>query len=215
MRFCCTFRRGSELSCPKQRNQAGRAARESVRSTLFAVDYADGSSALETGLAKGFDRGYDGPSGGDDVLDQADPLTGLEGAFEAVGGAVLLGLFADDHERQAGDERRRGRDRDGSKLGRGEPNCVRLVLGHERCQLLSERLQQLRPRFEAVFVEVVAGVATGAKHEIALEVGGLADPRRELVALHRAARSASRAYGITTAASGEPPAIETMEPSSK
>ena len=104
MRFCCTFRRRSELSCPKQRNQAGRAAREAVRSALFAVDYTDGSSALETGLTKGFDGGDRGPSGGDNVLDQTDPLTGLEGAFEAVGGAVLLGLFANDHERQAGDE---------------------------------------------------------------------------------------------------------------
>ena len=56
------FSAAKRLSCPK-RNQAGRAAREAVRSTLFAVDYADGSSALETGLAKGLDRGHGGPSG--------------------------------------------------------------------------------------------------------------------------------------------------------
>src|SRR5918994_7465092 len=215
MRFCGTFRRRSQLSCPKERNQAGRAARKAVRSTFFAVDYADDRSALETGLTEGLDRGDGRPAGGDDVLDQADPLTRLEGALEAVRGAVLLGFLADDDERQARDERRGGCDRDGAELGCGEPNCVRLVLGHQRRQLLSERLEQLRPRLEAVLVEVVARGATGAKHEVALEGGGLADPRRELVALHCAARSASRAYGITTAASGEPPAIETMEPSSK
>ena len=138
---------------------------------------------------------------------------GSKEPFEAVGGAVLLGFLADDHERQAGDKRRRGAIATAQARAR-QAHCVRLVLGHERCQLLSERLQQLGLVSKRYLSRVVGRVATGAKHEIALEVGGLADPRRELVAF-TALPAALRARWITTAASGEPPAIETMEPSSK
>src|SRR5688500_3316952 len=99
MRFCGGFRRFDELCCPKQRNQPGRAAGESVGSTLLAVDNADDRPALQTGLPERPESRRGGAAGGDDVLDQADELTRLERPFEPVARPVVLRLLADDDER--------------------------------------------------------------------------------------------------------------------
>ena len=120
MRFCGTFCRSEQLGRPKQRPQPDAEARERVRPALLAVDHADRRAALETGLPQGLDASTARPAGGDDVLDEADALARLEDALEPVGRAVLLRLLADDQERQARRERRRGGERDCAELGAGE-----------------------------------------------------------------------------------------------
>src|SRR6188472_1859296 len=216
MRFCGGFLRWKQVSCSKKRHQTHSAARESVHSALFAIQHADCDSALETGLADGLDRVQQRTAGGDNVLDQADSLTGLEGAFEAVRGSVLLGRGAHDHERDARRERRRGRERYGTQLRTSEPRCVGLVLGDLGGKVLAERREHVRLRLEAVLVEVVARPAARAEDEVALEVRVVEERGAELVALHApTARRASRACARSTAACGESPWSETSEPSAK
>src|SRR5688500_2466828 len=101
MRFCGTFRRRRELSCPKERHQAGRAARQLVGSSLLAVNDADDRPALEPRLTQSLDGAERGSARGDDILDQADSLALREGSLEAVGGSIFLGLSAHDQEREA------------------------------------------------------------------------------------------------------------------
>ena len=101
----------------EDRPHSHRETRESVDSALLAVDDADRISALETGRAERLDGLRGGASGGDDVLDQAHALAGLEGAFEPVAGAVVLLGLADDQERETRAKRRRRGERDGAELG--------------------------------------------------------------------------------------------------
>src|SRR4051794_27966805 len=83
-----------EGGCEKQRAQPDRGAGEAVGAALLAIDHAHGIGDAEAGLAQG-GHGLDGgAAGGDDVLDEADALAGLECALDAVGGAVLLLLAA-------------------------------------------------------------------------------------------------------------------------
>ena len=123
-RFCGACELGGE----EQRPQAHAGGGERVGSALLAVDHADGVPHLETGLAQGLDRRDRGAAGGDHVLDEADQLARLEDALEAVGGAVLLRLLADDQEGQAGGERRRGGQRDRAEVGPARRDGVRLDL---------------------------------------------------------------------------------------
>src|SRR5438132_10533436 len=88
-----------ELGRAKERPQAYSVAGERVDSALLAIDDTDCVSALEAGPAQGQHRLEGGPARGDDVLDEAHLLARLEDAFEAVAGAVGLGLLADDQER--------------------------------------------------------------------------------------------------------------------
>src|SRR6186997_1275968 len=199
MRFCGGFLRWKQVSCSKKRHQTHSAARESVHSALLAIQHADCDSALETGLADGLDRVQQRTAGGDNVLDQADSLTGLEGAFEAVRGSVL-----------------RGRERDGTQLRPSEPRRVGLVLGDLGGEVLAERREHVRLRLEAVLVEVVARPAARAEDEVALEVRVVEKLCAELFAPHApAARRASRACARSTAACGESPWSDVREPSAK
>jgi hypothetical protein len=76
-------------------------AGELVNPALLAIDDADGGSALKARFAQRNDRRQRRSTGGHDVLDQADPLTGLVDAFEPVSGPVTLRLLPDDQKRQA------------------------------------------------------------------------------------------------------------------
>src|SRR5213596_2846619 len=92
MRFCGGFLRRQQLSCPKKRHQTSTAAGQSVGSALLAVDDTDRDPALQTGFTEhleGLDRG---PGGGDDILQEAHALAGLEDALDPVCGPVLLRL---------------------------------------------------------------------------------------------------------------------------
>ena len=88
---------------------------------------------------------------------------------------------------------------------------------HGGRDVLAERGQQLRPRLEAVLVEVVARAAARAEDEVALEVGVLAERGAELVALH--GRGGAQRVARVERAAGPPRASrcasETSEPSAK
>src|SRR5262249_59905922 len=124
----------------------------------------------------------------------------LEGPFEAVVRPVALARLTDDQEWQSRAKRGRSRERDGAQFGPREQRRVRLDLGHLRGDPLRQRREQLRPRLEAVLVQVVARPAARAQHEVALDVGVLANRRKKLGVVHRrgyepAAPTASWATG--------------------
>src|SRR6478672_9754224 len=102
--FCSTC---DSAGCIQRPHSHGE-TRESVDSALLPVDHADRISALETGRAEGLDGLPGRPSGGDNVLDQADAVAHLEPTLEPVVGAVALLRLPDDQEREAGAERGRG-----------------------------------------------------------------------------------------------------------
>src|SRR5260221_11502488 len=102
MRLCGAFRGSEELSCPEERPQAHGLARETIGSALLTVDHALRRLDDEARSAERLDRIEQGPAGRDDVLDEADALALLVGAFDPLCGAVFLRLLADDDERQAG-----------------------------------------------------------------------------------------------------------------
>ena len=180
MRFCGTFARSRRARSPERAGADGRHAAPSASAppssrstTQTAVRHSNPASrSASTASSRG-------AAGGDDVLDEADPLALLEHALEPVRGAVLLRLLAHDQERQAGRERRRRGERDRAELGPGEARRVGLVLATASRDPLAERAEQLGPRLEAVLVEVVARAAARAQDEVALEVRVLAERRGE------------------------------------
>ena len=140
MRFCGGFLARKPLSCPKKGHETGSAPRESVDSALLAIDHADCDSALEAGLTQGVERLDGGSAGGDDVLHEADPLAGLVGAFEAIGGAVLLRLLADDEEGKPRRERRGGRTNSPSRYA-----CSRMAADNSSRFMVEPRAAHLVP----------------------------------------------------------------------
>jgi hypothetical protein len=180
MRFCGAFSGRQELGSGEKCPQNDRVTGESGGSALLAIDDADRGSALQAGLPKRLDGLHGRASGGHHVLHETHSFAGLELAFEAFGRTVVLRLLAHDHERQAGMERRRGKQRDGSELGAREPGRVGLGLRDGVSDPGAERLQQLRPRLEAVLVQVVARAPARAQYEVALEVGVLDERGLEL-----------------------------------
>jgi hypothetical protein len=156
MRLCGAFRGPEQVSCPEERPEAHGVTRESIRPALLPVDDADSRLHHEARSAERLDRIEQRAAGRDDVLDEADALTLLVRALDALRGAVFLRLLADDDERQAGLQRRRGGQRDRSELRTGEPRCVGGMLAYRGGDPLAERLQQVRARLEPVLVEVVA-----------------------------------------------------------
>src|SRR5829696_4735866 len=198
---CGGLRALEQLSCPKKGPQAHPDTRELVGSALLPVDHTDRCAALQAGLAKRLDGRDCGASGGHDILDEAHPLASLEGALDAVGGAVVLRLLADDQERQPRGERRGGGEGNGAELGACEPRSGRFVLADDRGDSRADRLEELRLRLEAVLVEVVGGAAAGAEDEITLEEGVLAERRPQLVIGHARSSSSSRASSRRSSAS--------------
>src|SRR3712207_5732881 len=99
MRVSGTFSSIEQLGRPKQRGQTHRLPRERVDSSLLAIDHAHRVAALETGRPERVHGGERGAARGDDVLDEADALTGVEEPLEAVRRAVALRLLAHDQER--------------------------------------------------------------------------------------------------------------------
>src|SRR5438552_9403916 len=172
MRFCGTF---PQLGAGEEGAQPNGGARERVHAPLLAVDDANRVGDTHSGLAKGLNGLDRGAARGDDVLDEADAVAVLVGALDPVRGAVLLGLVANDYERQLELEGGGRRERDGTELGRREPYRRRLVLAHGVGDRLAERAEQIRPCSEAVLVEVVAAPSPGPQHEVAFEQGGVAD----------------------------------------
>src|SRR4249919_3264022 len=192
-------------------------AGESVHAALLPVDHADRGRALETRLPERLHGLDGGTAGGDDVLDDADAVALRVDPFEAVGGPVVLGLLADDQEREPRLERRGRRERDRTQFRAGDQLRVGRVLTDRCGKALPDRPEQVGPRLEAVLVEVVAGAPTRAEQEVALEVRVLPERAAELVVVHppRAAFSAARASGSRRAASGAPLESDCIEPSSK
>src|SRR6476620_1610096 len=89
MRLCGTF---PELRAREERAEAHRDAGERVDPSLLAVDHANRVRHTQSGLAERLDGLDCRPAGGDDVLDEADAVAVLEGALDAIGRPVLLGL---------------------------------------------------------------------------------------------------------------------------
>src|SRR5256886_8012940 len=199
--FCKSY----QLRGPKQRPQPDRDTGQRVHSALLTIDDADGRTAGQPGLAERLDRGHRGAARGDHVLDETDAFAFLEAAFEAVAGAVLLGLLADDQEGQARGERGGGRERYRAQLGPREPDGLGLVLGHGPGDPLPQRAKQVRPGFEAVLVEVVAGAPARAEHEIPLEVGVLAQRSAELAVCQWLGPCPFWMAGVREASQGRPP----------
>src|SRR4051794_2803002 len=111
MRVCGTFSGCEDFRGRKQPAQTYSVRREILLAALLAIDHADSGFAYETGLAERLDGSREGASGGHDVLDEADALAGLEDAFDALRGAVVLRGLADEQEREARLERRGRRER--------------------------------------------------------------------------------------------------------
>ena len=114
----------------------------------------------------------------------------------------------------AGPRRRTGCECDRAELRTCQEARVGRMLGHLHSDQLAEWPEQLGARLEAVLVEVVPRALTGTQQEVALEVGVLAQRRAQLVPSHRHRCRISRASGRSRAASAEPFASETIEPSS-
>ena len=89
-----------------------------------------------------------------------------------------------DQERQAGRKRGRRCERNRAELRAGQPRGPGLRLGHRGGKPHAERLEQVGDGLEAVLVEVVPGALAGAKDEVPLEVGMLAQGGDELRVVH-------------------------------
>ena len=74
-----------------------------------------GGRAAETLRTEGFDGLRGRPSGGDHVLDQADAIARLEGAFEPIAGAIVLRRLVAGWERWSNP----------AKISRGNERCGR------------------------------------------------------------------------------------------
>src|SRR5438105_11033617 len=210
MRVCNAFYGIPYLRGRKQGPQSHGVTGELVDAALLAVDHAHRSSADEPLLTQRFDRRDQGAARGDHVLDDADLLAGFELALDPPRRPVALRLLADEQEREPRRERPRRSEHDRAELGAREARRVRSMLADHVRDQLAQLPQQLRPRLEAVLVEVVRRALPRAEHEVALEVGMTADRRGELVGAH----SAARAISSSRSASG-PSSSESIEPSSQ
>src|SRR5215211_8237514 len=130
-------------------------ARQSVRSTLLAIDHADRRSALETCLTQRLDGVDRGSARCHHVLDQAYALPRFERAFEAVRSSIALRFLAHDQEGHPRCECRRRGERDRAELRARDPNGVRLVVRDRSRNSLAERSEHFWTRLEEVLVEVV------------------------------------------------------------
>ena len=106
---------------------------------------------IEAGIAQHLDRAERVAAGGDDILDDGDPVTCFEAAFDLLARAVALLLFAHEQEREPGLHRHRSAEEHGAQLGRGKPLCFG---GHELSKLRAQTLEQGRLGLEEKFVEV-------------------------------------------------------------
>ena len=122
--------RPSELGGEVQRPQPDPLPRERLEAALLALDDADGvRQRRRPGLANASTASIAAPPEVTTSSTRQTQLARLERALDPVCRPVLLGLLADDHERQVGVECRRGGERHRAELGRREPDRVRLVLG--------------------------------------------------------------------------------------
>src|SRR5439155_5543954 len=222
MRFCGSFKpnrtllgpfwrkkRASDglenLADPENRTQPNGLTSKRIGSALLAIDDANRRSHGQTGVAQRLDRLQESAAGSYDVLDEADGFTLGVHTLEAVRSAVLLRGLANDQKREPGSERSRGRERDGAKLGPGQTRRLRLEVVHRARDPLTERRQDVGPRLEAVFVQVVTRPLSRAQQEVALEIGVLAERELQLVVgqVPRVLRMTSRASGRSRSAPGE------------
>src|SRR6476619_450521 len=89
----------------KQWIQAHAETSKGVGSALFPVDDANGRAAFQGSLPYCPDGICRCTTGCDHIFDQNDTISCFVGALQLVGGAVLLGLAADDQEGLAGGKR--------------------------------------------------------------------------------------------------------------
>src|SRR4029453_12527244 len=184
MRFLRPFFGGQQIGRAEERPKADPVPGKLIDSALLAIDDADGGPALQAGFAKCSDRSERRSTRRYDVLDEANPLAGLEHPFEPVTGPVALRFLPYDQKRQARRQRGRRDESDSSQLGAGEPGRLGGGLGDTVGNARADRLQQVRPRLEAVLVQVVGGATTRAKHEVPLEIRVLPDRVTKLVGGH-------------------------------
>src|SRR6266480_1514859 len=105
MRFCGIFDGGEEVRGAEQRVKTDAVASKRIDATLLSIDDTDRCPSRQAGRSKGINRLEERPARRDNVLDDADDLAWLVGAFDAVRSPVLLGSLAHDHEPQPGGER--------------------------------------------------------------------------------------------------------------
>ena len=127
---CGVGRRTRDLRGEQERPEPDRRPRERVGAALLAVDDADDRRDVEPGLAERLDRLERRAAGGDDVLDEADALAGLEDALDPVARAVVLGRVR-ARSRTAGRPRARRPRRAAPRRARARrAGRVGLVLAH-------------------------------------------------------------------------------------
>src|SRR5579862_5814604 len=79
-----------DLGGPQKRSEPDGGASERVGSSFLTVDDANDRRYDESRLPQHLDRLESGAAGGDDVLDHADALAGLEQPLDPVAGAVVF-----------------------------------------------------------------------------------------------------------------------------
>src|SRR5438067_3393586 len=117
-----------EVSNPEQRRVRDLRGANVVLPTFAAVEHDHQVDHIEAGVAQHLDRAERVSAGGDDILDDRDPVTRVEAAFDLLARAVALLLFAHEQEREPGLHRHRSAEEHGAQLGSGKPLCFG---GHE------------------------------------------------------------------------------------
>ena len=140
-----------------------------IRAATFPVDDADGVLHHCPLRTKVLGRQHDLPSRGHDVLNDEKAAARHLAAFADLLGPVFLRLLAHEVRRQPGHRRQHRRQRDAAEFEAGETLGFRR---HERHQRRNDVGQEHRVRLEAVFVEVMVRLASGAQDERAGQVGG-------------------------------------------
>ena len=211
MQFCGGFAQFQEFARTKERPESHAETRESVGAAFLSIDDADRIADNEALTSESRHRLGQSTARRDDVLEQADEITLLEGTLDPFGRAVFLGLTADDDEGQIGRHRCRSCQRDGSQRRSGESNSLGLVLAYSVRQTLAERSQDGRLRLEPVLVEIPRRTTTRAQHEVAFEERSLDEERTELLVRH--GRRVARAIEASRSNPGDPGSRTIDEPS--
>ena len=160
------FRHGKErLKSQVRPGKIGRTAR-------FAVNNADDFGQLRVFPAQGFRRIEDRAAGSDDILDdeQFAPLHGA--TLGDLARAIILRLFADEKEGQAGQLREHRGNGDAAHFEARQ--CIDF-LGHQFAQGNGDMLEQVGIGFKKIFVEILAALRARTQREVARDVGRIVD----------------------------------------
>src|SRR2546423_6871395 len=93
-------RSGGKVGPPEEGPEGDASLAEGLGGALFPIEDADHCDHLAAGRADLLDRVQGRSSGGQDVLDDGDPVPRLQQTLQRPGRAVLLGLLAHQYARQ-------------------------------------------------------------------------------------------------------------------